>query len=85
MSKVHTHNYLALYNAAQHGLEDSCDYYTELFELQARDYLADATSDDVGGVILYYRDGEEIAFFDYENLEGSVYALGGTSADYMPE
>ena len=84
MSHVHTHTYIAQYNANAHALEDSIDYYIAQFESDARDSLTDSTRNDVGAVILYYRAGVEIAYFDYENLVGSVYAMGGTTASYCP-
>lgn len=50
---------------------------TELFEKEAAEYLRGCDSDDVGGVILYMRAGDEVAFFDYEMLVGSVYEITG--------
>jgi hypothetical protein len=85
MSKhQYTHNYLAMYNEGAHGEADFIDYYTELFEREAAAALEGAAREDVGAVMLYTRDDAEIAYFDYENLVGSVYALGGTRADHMP-
>jgi hypothetical protein len=49
----------------------------DLFEQEAAVYLQNTESDDVGGVIVYMRAGEEIAFFDYELGVGSVYELTG--------
>ena len=49
----------------------------ELFETEAVLYLEGSTNDDVGGVIVYTRGGEEIAFFDYELGVGSVYDITG--------
>ena len=46
------------------------------FEREFADYLRGCDSEDVGGVVVYLRGGEEVAFFDYENFHGSVYALG---------
>ena len=46
------------------------------FEQEFAEYLRGCDSEDVGGVVLYLRGGEEVAFFDYENFHGSVYALG---------
>jgi hypothetical protein len=83
-SKVHTHNYLKQFEMGAHGNEDSIDYYIARFEAEAADYLKGTTSNDVGAVIIYYRDGVEVAYFDYENLVGSVLALGGTEASFMP-
>lgn len=78
MSHVHTHNY-------DYTAFDYCYDSVAAFERDAAEHLAGSTSEDVGAVVLYYRDGVEIAYYDYENYVGSVYALGGTSADYMPE
>ena len=58
---------------------DICDIEHELitrFEREFADYLRGCDSEDVGAVIIYLRGGEEVAFFDYENFHGSVYALG---------
>ena len=46
------------------------------FEREFAEHLRGCDSEDVGGVVLYLRAGEEVAFFDYENFHGSVYALG---------
>ena len=46
------------------------------FEREFAEHLRGCDSNDVGGVIVYLRGGEEVAFFDYENFHGSVYALG---------
>ena len=46
------------------------------FEQEFAEYLRGCDSEDVGGVVLYLRGGEEVAFFDYENFHGSVYELG---------
>jgi len=58
---------------------DICDIEHELitrFEREFADHLRGCDSNDVGGVVVYLRAGEEVAFFDYENFHGSVYALG---------
>jgi hypothetical protein len=73
-----------MYNAGAHGDSDFMEYYTEQFERDAAAALERAAREDVGAVMLYTRDGAEIAYFDYENLVGSVYAQGGTRADHMP-
>ena len=49
----------------------------EQFEIEAAEYLRGCDSDDVGGVVLYLRGGDEVAFFDYEMLVGSVYDITG--------
>jgi len=77
----YTYDYFAEYEANKHGNEDSSEFYTEQFEREAADYLRGCDSDDVGGVVLYLRGGEEVAFFDYENLVGSIYELGGRRSD----
>ena len=82
MSHVYTHNYMSQYDSNAHGHEDSDEYYTAQFERDAADSLVNCTSEDVGAVILYYRDGVEVAYFDYDNLVGSVYAMGGTAASH---
>ena len=84
MAKVYTHNYMAQYEMGAHGNMDFIDYYIARFEAEASEQLKYTESTDVGAVILYYKDGEEVAYFDYENLVGSVRALGGTSASYCP-
>lgn len=76
---MYTHDYYAEYTAQQHANNDSVDYYTELFEHQAAQHVAHLQRNDVGGVILYCdHNGNELAYFDYENLVGSVQAMGGT-------
>jgi len=81
MSKRYTHNYLAQWEHGLHGDSDSTEFYTEQFETEAAEYLRGCDSDNVGGVVLYLRGGDEVAFFDYENLVGSIYELGGRRSD----
>lgn len=79
--KHYTHDYQSLYNANTHGTADSCEYYTQIFERDAAEHLEGLDAYNVGGVVVY-RDAErrELAWFDYENLVGSVHALGGTAS-----
>lgn len=78
MNKL-THDYNAQYAAQQHADNDYSEYYTELFEHEAAEYVAHLQRNDVGGVVLYCdSNGKQLAFFDYDNLVGSVQALGGT-------
>jgi hypothetical protein len=77
----YTYDYFSQYQAGKHGDEDSSEFYTAQFQREAQQYLQGSAADDVGGVILYHREGEEIAFFDYENLVGSIYELGGKRSD----
>lgn len=81
---VYTHDYLAQFNIGAHGDADFMEYYTARFEAEAAAYLEGSERQDVGAVMLYLRDGAEVAYFDYENLVGSVLALGGTSASFVP-
>ena len=55
--------------------EDDYDAGVAQFEKDFADYLRGAEGDDVGGVVLYYRSGDEIAFYDYERGVGRVRAL----------
>ena len=77
----YTHDYMPQWQQAAHGDHVSSEFYTELFEREAAEYLRGCDSDDVGGVVLYLRGGDEVAFFDYENLVGSIYELGGKRSD----
>ena len=79
--KHYTHNYQSLYDADTHSTADTVEYYTQLFEHEAAQHLESLEAHNVGGVVIY-RDSEgmERAYFDYENLVGSVQALGGTAS-----
>ena len=78
MAKRYTHNYLHLYNANAHGDECSSEFYTELFEREAAEYLRGCVSKDVGAVVVYMdSEGEQAAYFDYENFVGSIYCITG--------
>lgn len=61
-------------------LFDDYDLLILRFEEEFANYLRGCDSDNVGGVILYFRAGEEVAFFDYENAHGSIYELGNKHA-----
>ena len=70
-----------LYNSnTEIDMEDIEHELITRFEQEFADHLRGCDSEDVGGVILYLRGGEEVAFFDYENFHGSVYALGHKQA-----
>lgn len=78
----YTHNYMPLWNKDTHGDEDSSEFYTDLFEREAQEHLQGLQRDDVGGVICYYdSEGKEAAYFDYENLVGSIYTITGRRSD----
>jgi len=82
MSKRHTHSYLAQWEQRLHGDSDSTEFFTEQFEREASEHLQGLRREDVGGVICYYdAEGLEAAYFDYENLVGSVYAITGRRSD----
>ena len=66
-----------LYNSnTEIDMEDIEHELITRFEQEFAEYLRGCDSEDVGGVIVYLRGGEEVAFFDYENFHGSVYELG---------
>jgi hypothetical protein len=74
MSKRLTHNY-------EHMQFDYCYDSVAVFERDAAEHLVGLRADDVGAVICYMdANGEEAAWFDYENFVGSVRALGGTAS-----
>ena len=54
---------------------DDYDAGVAQFEKDFADYLRGAEGEDVGGVVLYYRSCDEIAFYDYERGVGIVKAL----------
>ena len=78
MAKTYTHDYLDLYIANAHGEQCASEFFTEMFEREAAEHLQGLTAKDVGAVVLYMdSEGEEAAYFDYENLVGSIYAITG--------
>ena len=86
MTKRYTHDYLSQWEQGLHGNSDSTEFFTEQFEREAAEHLQGLVREDVGGVICYYdAEGEEAAYFDYENLVGSVYALTGFRSYEIPE
>lgn len=75
-----THDYMARYDADEHEASveadkysDHIDYYTAQFEDDTT-VLQRSTAHDVGGIILYMNADELVAFYDYENLCGTVFA-----------
>lgn len=69
----YTHNYIKQYNKDVHGDADHAEYYTEQFEADT-DVLQRATANDVGGIIIYMQGKQLVAYYDYENLGGCVFA-----------
>ena len=69
----YTHNYEA---EAMQSFDETGD--DKMQELQAR-FEADIAgvydnNDDMGGIVAYFRDTELVAFYDYENFKGAVFA-----------
>jgi hypothetical protein len=54
------------------------------FETEFADYFRGCDSDNVGGVVLYYRGDKCVGFFDYCNMVGSIYELGNQRSDELP-
>ena len=69
----YTHNYLKQYKKDVHGDADAQEYYTELFESETS-VLKRSTANDVGGLIIYMNGKQLVAYYDYENLGGTVFA-----------
>jgi len=69
----YTHNYEA---EAVKSFDDTGD--DKMQELQER-FEADIAgaynnNDDMGGIVAYFKDSELVAFYDYENFRGAVFA-----------
>ena len=47
--------------------------FIDLFERTMTDVLRGTDRDNVGGVLVYYRAGDPVAWFDYENMWGGRY------------
>jgi hypothetical protein len=61
------------------------DVLVERFETEFADLLKGCDSDNMGGVIVYYRANKKVGFFDYLNAVGSIYELGNKHIDEFPE
>ena len=57
------------------GMEpvDCREIFIDLFERTMLELLRGTDCDNVGGVLIYYRAGEPVAWFDYENMWGGRY------------
>ena len=69
----YTHNYEA---EAVKSFDDTGD--DKMQELQER-FEADIAGaynndNDMGGIVAYFKDSELVAFYDYENFKGAVFA-----------
>lgn len=65
-------DYDMLYNEGKEPAE-CAELFTDLFERTMADLLRGCDSENVGGVIVYSRAGEPVAWFDYENMWGGRY------------
>lgn len=72
-TSAYTHNYQSQYDKEAHGDADHTDYYTALFEADTA-VLKRSTANDVGGIIIYMKGRQLVAYYDYENLGGCVFA-----------
>lgn len=72
MAKVLTHKY-------DYTKFEDCFASTLQFEADTAEHLVGLQREDVGGVVVWMdANGDEQAWYDYENYVGSVVALGGT-------
>jgi hypothetical protein len=65
-------DYDMLYDEGKEPAE-CAELFTDLFERTMHDVLRGTDRDNVGGVFIYYRAGEPVAWFDYENMWGGLY------------
>jgi len=65
-------DYDMLYDEGKEPAE-CAELFTDLFERTMHDVLRGTDRDNVGGVFVYYRAGERVAWFDYENMWGGLY------------
>lgn len=72
-TSTYTHNYITQYRKDVHGDADAQEYYTAQFEAQTN-VLQRSTANDVGGLIIYMQGKQLVAYYDYENLGGCVFA-----------
>jgi hypothetical protein len=77
---ANTHDYMSRYELDEHEASieadehsDHIEYYTAQFEADTS-VLERSTANDVGGIIIYMNASELVAYYDYENLCGTVFA-----------
>ena len=72
-NSVYTHDYeaeaVAIYESTG---DDGIDVFTERFERET-DIAQRADSEDIGGLIVYYKGKQLLAFYDYERFVGTVF------------
>ena len=85
MAKRYSHDYSdedSILYAKGVDWSERAVHWTREFEQAAAGYLQGLDREDVGAVIVYRTaEGEEAAYFDYENMVGSVYELTGRRSD----
>jgi hypothetical protein len=54
------------------GLGDRIEEYTDTFEIDYITGMGVDASDDIGGLIVYLKEGKVFAVYDYENFCGWV-------------
>ena len=68
----YTHDYSAEAESNEDIDDDVEIEFTERFELSIKD-LYDS-EDDLGGLTVYFKGDTLVAFYDYENFKGTVFA-----------
>ena len=66
---AHTHNYSALLTQ-----DSDVERLQEQFELCLVGSTVYDVADDIGGLVVYYNEGAMVAYYDYENAWGAVFA-----------
>ena len=69
----YTHNYEA---EAVKSFDETGDDKMEELQAQFEADIAGAynNDNDMGGIVAYFKDSELVAFYDYENFKGAVFA-----------
>ena len=69
----YTHNYEAeAVKSFDENGDDKMQELQERFEADIAGVYINA--DDMGGIVAYFKDSELVAFYDYENFKGAVFA-----------
>lgn len=69
---VNTHDYTTRYEADEED-EVVCDHFTAVFEADTS-VLERSIAHDVGGIIIYMQGDTLVAYYDYENMCGTVFS-----------
>ena len=72
----YTHDYSAEAESNEDIDDDVEIEFTERFELSIKDQykVKYDSEDDLGGLIVYFKSDTLVAFYDYENFKGTVFA-----------